>query len=138
MFNDYTRARYLFLIVCWRTNTTNRARQAPVHIDENPVLVLELYGNHWEDIAVCAGLVSTATVVLLVVFLPKVRPQIKEWDRGAGLVSTASVVLLVVFLPKVRPQIKEWDRSPGARLHGTCRPSCRLSTQGTPTDKGMG
>jgi len=36
------------------------------------ILCAELYGNHWEDIAVCAGLVSTATIILLVVFIPKV------------------------------------------------------------------
>lgn len=36
------------------------------------LLCSELYGNHWEDIAVCAGLVSTATLILLVVFIPKV------------------------------------------------------------------
>ena len=33
---------------------------------------LELWGNHWEDIAVCGGMVSTAATVLLVVFIPKV------------------------------------------------------------------
>ena len=32
----------------------------------------ELYGNQWEDIAVCGGLVSTATTILLVIFIPKV------------------------------------------------------------------
>ena len=32
----------------------------------------ELWGNHWEDIAVCGGMVSTAATVLLVVFIPKV------------------------------------------------------------------
>jgi len=36
------------------------------------LLCSELYGTHWEDIAVCAGLVSTATIILLVVFIPKV------------------------------------------------------------------
>ena len=33
---------------------------------------LELWGNHWEDIAVCGGMVSTAGAILLVVFIPKV------------------------------------------------------------------
>ena len=33
---------------------------------------LELYGAEWEDISVCAGLVSTGTVILLVIFIPKV------------------------------------------------------------------
>ena len=32
----------------------------------------ELYGNQWEDMAVCGGLVSTATTILLVIFIPKV------------------------------------------------------------------
>ena len=35
-------------------------------------ICLELYGAEWEDISVCAGLVSTGTVILLVIFIPKV------------------------------------------------------------------
>ena len=39
-------------------------------------IVSEVYGHHWEDISVCAGLVSTATLILLVVFVPKVNNTI--------------------------------------------------------------
>ncbi len=65
---SYHSYQLFVLIVCWSTNATNL-----VTVTWTKILpVLELYGNHWEDIAVCAGLVSTATVVLLIVFLPKV------------------------------------------------------------------
>ena len=42
------------------------------------LIFLELYGTHWEDIAVCAGLVSTATIILLVVFIPKVKASLTQ------------------------------------------------------------
>lgn len=48
------------------------------------ILCTELYGNHWEDIAVCAGLVATATVVLLVVFLPKMY-LMTMWGAGRDI-----------------------------------------------------
>jgi len=45
------------------------------------ILCAELYGNQWEDISVCAGLVATATVVLLIVFIPKVY-LMTVWGPG--------------------------------------------------------
>jgi len=45
------------------------------------VLCAELWGNHWEDIAVCGGMVSTAATVLLVVFIPKVY-LMTVWGAG--------------------------------------------------------
>jgi hypothetical protein len=32
----------------------------------------ERYGNHWEDIAACGGLVATGALIIIVIFLPKV------------------------------------------------------------------
>ena len=42
-----------------------------------------MYGEEWEDISVCAGLVATATVILLLVFIPKVMRLSKARTKSA-------------------------------------------------------
>jgi len=48
------------------------------------IVCAELYGDHWEDISVCAGLVATATSVILIIFIPKVY-LMTVWGAGQDL-----------------------------------------------------
>merc|ERR1719342_54627 len=42
----------------------------------------DLYGRHWEEIATAAGIVSSATALIVTVFIPKIY-MINKWGSGS-------------------------------------------------------
>jgi len=44
----------------------------------------ELFGRHWEEIATASGLVSSATILIIAVFIPKIY-MINKWGSGSEI-----------------------------------------------------
>ena len=46
----------------------------------------ELFGRHWEEIATASGLVSSATILIIAVFIPKVN-HVNYLEHSSSLTS---------------------------------------------------